>query len=83
MGGIDYGINTALSGGDENSWYALKATNRRPQSTIFQPNGLETVLTGAVVAMPMDTRVKLGLVGAAWLAGRIDNYLELKVIKGR
>jgi hypothetical protein len=81
---LDYGINKMLAGGDENSWYALKATNERPQSTIFQPNGLEALMVGASAALPIkDVRIKAGLIGASWLAGRIDNYVELKVLKDR
>ena len=43
---------------------------------LFRPVALETIGIGAAVAAPVDPEMKLGLVGAAWLGGRVWNYFK-------
>ncbi len=43
---------------------------------LFRPTGLEMFGMGAAVAAPIDIRLKLGLAGVSWLAGRVENYFD-------
>ena len=43
---------------------------------LFKPTGIEMIGMTVAAAYPMDIRLKLGLLAASWLAGRVEDSIE-------
>jgi hypothetical protein len=75
---LDYGIDRVLTNSHSNTaWYSLSPTERQPYaSTIFKPNGIDAMVTGLSFGLPIDNRMRFGMVAGGWIAGRVANAVE-------